>query len=139
MHYHLPPDIRLYLWYPWQAKCTPCPIDLKDECPTKGGSGNYKNFQCLPGYCNDPASLFLNTSDDAIRNLFSHGTQKEFQPSTLVIFLVAVYCMPWHYYLWHCCSLWAIYTCQTCWSLLWSNCSDSSWLFVKQQDLRIEY
>ncbi|KAJ9687705.1 hypothetical protein PVL29_016264 [Vitis rotundifolia] len=78
---------------PWLAQCKPCPIELKNECPTVGRSGNYKNFQCQPGHYNDLASLFLNTNDDAIRNLFSNGTQKEFQLSTLVIFFAAVYCL----------------------------------------------
>ncbi|URE12263.1 Chloride channel protein [Musa troglodytarum] len=59
---------------PWLAKCTPCPKDLEEECPTVGRSGNFKNFHCPPGYYNDLASLFLNTNDDAIRNLFSGGT-----------------------------------------------------------------
>ncbi|XP_034701356.1 chloride channel protein CLC-c isoform X1 [Vitis riparia] len=78
---------------PWLAQCKPCPIELKNECPTVGRSGNYKNFQCQPGHYNDLASLFLNTNDDAIRNLFSNGTQNEFQLSTLVIFFAAVYCL----------------------------------------------
>ncbi|WOL11914.1 chloride channel protein CLC-c [Canna indica] len=78
---------------PWLAKCTPCPTDLKEQCPTIGRSGNFKNFQCPPGHYNDLASLFLNTQDDAIRNLFSGGTENEFHMSTLFIFFTAIYCL----------------------------------------------
>ncbi|WOL12689.1 chloride channel protein CLC-c [Canna indica] len=78
---------------PWLASCTPCPADLHEQCPTIGRSGNFKNFQCPPGHYNDLASLFLNTNDDAIRNLFSGGTDNEFCISTLFIFFIAVYCL----------------------------------------------
>ncbi|CAL9174038.1 unnamed protein product [Musa hybrid cultivar] len=78
---------------PWLAKCTPCPPDAHDQCPTIGRSGNYKNFQCPPNQYNDLASLFLNTNDDAIRNLFSGGTDNEFCLSTLFIFFIGVYCL----------------------------------------------
>ncbi|KAL5993251.1 hypothetical protein ACLOJK_014174, partial [Asimina triloba] len=76
---------------PWLAKCAPCPIGLKEPCPTIGRSGNFKNFQCPSGQYNDLASLFLNTNDDAIRNLFSSHTQSEFQMSSLFIFFAAIY------------------------------------------------
>ncbi|CAA7400433.1 unnamed protein product [Spirodela intermedia] len=76
---------------PWFARCTPCPAGLKEQCPTIGRSGNFKNFQCPPGHYNDLASLFLNTNDDAIRNLFSGNTDNEFRISTLLIFFTAVY------------------------------------------------
>ncbi|XP_039125599.1 LOW QUALITY PROTEIN: chloride channel protein CLC-c-like [Dioscorea cayenensis subsp. rotundata] len=76
---------------PWLAKCTPCPANIQEECPTIGRSGNFKNFQCSPGHYNDLASLFLNTNDDAIRNLFSKGTYDEFYISTLFVFFGAVY------------------------------------------------
>lgn len=76
---------------PWFAKCTPCPPGGKDQCPSIGRSGNYKNFQCPPGHYNDLASLFMNTNDDAIRNLFSSGTENEFYMSSLFIFFAAVY------------------------------------------------
>lgn len=78
---------------PWLAKCIPCPTDLTVSCPIVGESGNYKSFQCPSGYYNDLASLFLNTNDDAIRNLFSTSTVKEFQISSLFIFFGAVYCL----------------------------------------------
>ncbi|XP_020245643.1 chloride channel protein CLC-c-like [Asparagus officinalis] len=76
---------------PWLARCTPCPENLKEQCPTIGRSGNFKNFQCPPGHYNDLASLFLNTNDDAIRNLFSGGTGNEFHISTLFVFFIAIY------------------------------------------------
>lgn len=75
---------------PWLAPCTPCPTDIQDQCPTIGRSGNFKNFQCPPGHYNDLASLFLNTNDDAIRNLFSSGTNNEYYISTLLIFFGSV-------------------------------------------------
>ncbi|XP_010274995.1 PREDICTED: chloride channel protein CLC-c [Nelumbo nucifera] len=78
---------------PWLAKCTPCPTDPKKQCPTIGRSGNYKSFQCSEGHYNDLASLFLNTNDDAIRNLFSSGTEEEFSLYSLFIFFVAIYCL----------------------------------------------
>ncbi|KAL5555147.1 hypothetical protein UlMin_037383 [Ulmus minor] len=76
---------------PWISPCTPCPPHLVDTCPTVGRSGNYKNFQCPPNYYNDLASLFFNTNDDAIKNLFSAGSSKEFHLSTLLVFFVAIY------------------------------------------------
>ncbi|KAJ0960705.1 hypothetical protein J5N97_001401 [Dioscorea zingiberensis] len=78
---------------PWLARCTPCPPGLADRCPTIGRSGNFKNFQCPPGHYNDLASLFLNTNEDAIRNLFSGNTGNEFDISTLILFFIAVYCL----------------------------------------------
>ncbi|PUZ47279.1 hypothetical protein GQ55_7G152300 [Panicum hallii var. hallii] len=78
---------------PWLAPCTPCPADSVEQCPTIGRSGNYKNFQCPPGHYNGLASLFFNTNDDAIRNLFSGGTEKEFHMSTLFVFFTAIYCL----------------------------------------------
>ncbi|OAY63773.1 Chloride channel protein CLC-c [Ananas comosus] len=78
---------------PWLARCTPCPAGIQEQCPTIGRSGNYKNFHCPPGHYNDLASLFLNTNDDAIRNLFSAGTENEFHISTLVIFFTGIYCL----------------------------------------------
>ncbi|EEF34561.1 chloride channel clc, putative [Ricinus communis] len=76
---------------PWLAPCIPCPTDLAEVCPTKGRSGNFKNFQCPSNHYNDLASLFFNTNDDAIRNLFTSGSEKSFQVSTLLVFFVAVY------------------------------------------------
>lgn len=76
---------------PWFASCTPCPTGTEKECPTVDRSGNYKNFQCGPGHYNDLASLFLNTSDDAIRNLLSNKNRNEFHISTLFIFFAGTY------------------------------------------------
>ncbi|CAL5329862.1 hypothetical protein CsSME_00010337 [Camellia sinensis var. sinensis] len=78
---------------PWLVKCTPCPTGLEVECPGTGHSGNYKSFQCPPGYYNDLASLLLNTNDDVIRNLFSSGTIYEFHLSTLLICFVVIFCL----------------------------------------------
>ncbi|KAF3617177.1 Chloride channel protein CLC-b [Capsicum annuum] len=78
---------------PWLARCIPCPVGLEEKCPTIGRSGSYKNFQCPAGHYNDLASLFLNTNDDAIRNLFSSNNSNEFHISTLLIFFAGVYCL----------------------------------------------
>ncbi|XP_077216825.1 putative chloride channel-like protein CLC-g [Tasmannia lanceolata] len=76
---------------PWFAPCKPCPIEASEICPTIGRSGNFKKFQCPPGHYNDLASLFFNTNDDAIRNLFSAGTESEFHPLSIVIFFSTTY------------------------------------------------
>ncbi|KDP44103.1 hypothetical protein JCGZ_05570 [Jatropha curcas] len=76
---------------PWFAKCHPCPTDLTVSCPSTGDSGTYKDFNCPSGYYNDLASLFLNTNDDAIRDLFSSSTEKTFLISTLIAFFAYVY------------------------------------------------
>lgn len=80
-----------YFGLPWLAKCIPCPEGLDETCPTIGRSGNFKKFQCPPGHYNDLASLFFNTSDDAIKNLFSSGTKTEFHISSILMFFCAVY------------------------------------------------
>lgn len=76
---------------PWLATCQPCPADASEACPTIGRSGNFKKFQCPPGYYNDLASLIFNTNDDAIRNLFSKGTNSEFQYSSILIFFITCF------------------------------------------------
>ncbi|XP_039164827.1 putative chloride channel-like protein CLC-g isoform X3 [Eucalyptus grandis] len=76
---------------PWLASCRVCPADAGEACPTIGRSGNYKKFQCPPGHYNDLASLIFNTNDDAIKNLFSKGTDDEFQYSSIIIFFVTCY------------------------------------------------
>ncbi|TYH99471.1 hypothetical protein ES332_A11G068900v1 [Gossypium tomentosum] len=78
---------------PWFATCIPCPIYTTESCPNTDLSGNYKSFQCPPNHYNDLASLFLNTNDDAIRNLLSTSTTKEFHISSLFIFFIAIYCL----------------------------------------------
>lgn len=76
---------------PWLASCQACPSDPQEPCPTIARSGNYKAFQCPSGYYNDLASLIFNTTDDAIRNLFSKNTDSEFQYSSIIIFFVTCY------------------------------------------------
>ncbi|KAF7842823.1 chloride channel protein CLC-c-like [Senna tora] len=76
---------------PWLSKCIPCPPDSNGGCPIIGRSKNYKSFQCPPNHYNDLASLFFTPNDDAIRNLFTSGSNKEFQLSTLLTYFVAVY------------------------------------------------
>ncbi|KAK1668701.1 hypothetical protein QYE76_056860 [Lolium multiflorum] len=74
------------------SPCIPCPPDLPaGRCPTIGRSGNFKKFWCPAGQYNALASLFLNTNDDAIRNLFSGGTDSEFNVWTLLVFFIAIY------------------------------------------------
>ncbi|WOK94212.1 chloride channel-like protein CLC-g isoform X1 [Canna indica] len=77
---------------PWLASCKPCPTTgLSEPCPSIGRSGNFKKFQCAFDHYNDLASLFFNTNDDAIRNLYSAGTDRVFQKSSVVLFFVATY------------------------------------------------
>ncbi|CAK9153195.1 unnamed protein product [Ilex paraguariensis] len=76
---------------PWLAPCLPCPLDATEPCPTIGRSGNYKKFQCPPGQYNDLASLFFNTNDDAIKNLFSKDTDSEFHHTSMLIFFVTCF------------------------------------------------
>ncbi|KAL5987624.1 hypothetical protein ACLOJK_035374 [Asimina triloba] len=76
---------------PWLAHCKQCPADSAEACPTIGRSGNFKKFQCPPGHYNDLASLFFNTNDDAIRNLYSSGTDDEFQLLSVFLFLMTSY------------------------------------------------
>ncbi|MCL7035137.1 hypothetical protein MKW94_013355 [Papaver nudicaule] len=76
---------------PWFAPCRPCPADSFEACPTIGRSGNYKKYQCPPGHYNDLASLFFNTNDDAIKNLFSKGTDTEFYLLSILIFFVTCF------------------------------------------------
>ncbi|CAM8915096.1 unnamed protein product [Rhodiola kirilowii] len=61
---------------PLLRSCTPCPDSAPDsgiECPRAPGMyGNYVNFYCSKEReYNDLATIFFNTQDDAIRNLFS--------------------------------------------------------------------
>ncbi|KAK6151705.1 hypothetical protein DH2020_014340 [Rehmannia glutinosa] len=76
---------------PWIASCRPCPSDTSEPCPTIGRSGNYKKFQCPPGYYNDLASLFFNTNDDAIKNLFSKDTDTEFHRTSMLLFFATCF------------------------------------------------
>lgn len=74
---------------PWLRACTPCPSDLDEECPTAGSHGNFKHFTCQEGYYNDLATLFLNTNENVVRNLFSVATINEFQHKSLAVFLAS--------------------------------------------------
>ncbi|KAK9070822.1 hypothetical protein SSX86_011224 [Deinandra increscens subsp. villosa] len=76
---------------PWLASCRPCPAGTSEPCPTIGRSGNYKKFQCQPGHYNDLASLFFNTNDDAIKNLFSKDTDTEFHRSSVLMFFITCF------------------------------------------------
>ncbi|CAN6250378.1 unnamed protein product [Urochloa humidicola] len=76
---------------PWIASCKPCPTDSEEACPSIGRSGNFKKFQCAMNEYNDLASLFFNTNDDTIRNLYSAGTDDEFHISSILVFFAASY------------------------------------------------
>lgn len=81
---------------PLLRKCSPCPeSDLNSgiECPRPPGMyGNYVNFFCgSDKEYNDLATLFFNTQDDAIRNLFSAKTIHEYSAQSLLTFLVMFY------------------------------------------------
>ncbi|XP_031276562.1 chloride channel protein CLC-d isoform X2 [Pistacia vera] len=81
---------------PLLRKCSPCPEADPDsgiECPRPPGMyGNYVNFYCSKGNeYNDLATIFFNTQDDAIRNLFSAKTIHEYTAQSLLTFLVMFY------------------------------------------------
>ncbi|XP_057857526.2 chloride channel protein CLC-d [Cryptomeria japonica] len=81
---------------PLLRRCSSCP-DPKDypdaDCPRPSGTyGNYVNFHCSKdGEYNDLATIFFNTQDDAIRNLFSAKTIHEYSAQSLLTFLVMFY------------------------------------------------
>ncbi|KAF2305945.1 hypothetical protein GH714_009075 [Hevea brasiliensis] len=77
---------------PFLAKCQPFDPSTTEACPANGWSGNFKLFNCAKGYYNDLATLLLTSNDDAVRNIFSSNTPKEFQPVSLLIFF-ALYCI----------------------------------------------
>ncbi|CAK9203106.1 hypothetical protein BDL97_14G008000 [Sphagnum fallax] len=81
---------------PLMTKCTPCPNPEKYPdvvCPRPSGQyGNYVNFNChSESHYNDLATIFFNTQDDAIRNLFSTNTPREYNSYTLITFLVTFF------------------------------------------------
>ncbi|KAJ9700300.1 hypothetical protein PVL29_005887 [Vitis rotundifolia] len=81
---------------PLLRKCSPCPeVELNSsiECPRPPGMyGNYVNFYCgKDKEYNDLATIFFNTQDDAIRNLFSAKTIHEYSAQSLLTFLVMFY------------------------------------------------
>ncbi|XP_028773976.1 chloride channel protein CLC-d [Neltuma alba] len=77
---------------PLLRKCSPCP-ESDPDCPRPPGMyGNYVNFFCSKEKeYNDLATIFFNTQDDAIRNLFSAKTIHEFSAQSLLTFLVMFY------------------------------------------------
>lgn len=78
---------------PFLASCRPCDSSIPESsCPTNGGTGNFKQFNCPKGHYNDLATLLLTTNDDAVRNIFSTSTSSEFHIFTLTIFFV-LYCI----------------------------------------------
>ncbi|CAN6454039.1 unnamed protein product [Victoria cruziana] len=81
---------------PLLRKCSPCPESDANsgiDCPRPPGTyGNYVNFYCSKDKeYNDLATIFFNTQDDAIRNLFSAKTFHEYSAKSLVAFLVMFY------------------------------------------------
>lgn len=78
---------------PMMTKCKPCPDSVKYPdivCPRPSGNyGNYVNFFCSKETeYNDLATIFFNTQDDAIRNLFSTNTPHEYTSRSLLTFLM---------------------------------------------------
>ncbi|KAJ7546444.1 hypothetical protein O6H91_08G040500 [Diphasiastrum complanatum] len=76
--------------------CTPCPDPVRYPdivCPRPSKHyGNYVTFHCpIENHYNDLATIFFNTPDDAIRNLFSTKTVHEYSAQSLFIFLVMFY------------------------------------------------
>ncbi|KAJ4956406.1 hypothetical protein NE237_013189 [Protea cynaroides] len=81
---------------PLLRKCSPCPeseVNSGIECPRPPGMyGNYVRFYCAKdNEYNDLATIFFNTQDDAIRNLFSAKTFHEYSAQSLLTFLVMFY------------------------------------------------
>lgn len=81
---------------PLLRKCSPCPDSEANpgiECPRPPGTdGNFVNFYCEKDKeYNDLATIFFNTQDDAIRNLFSAKTFHEYSAKSLLAFLVMFY------------------------------------------------
>ncbi|XP_020258097.1 chloride channel protein CLC-d isoform X2 [Asparagus officinalis] len=81
---------------PLLRKCSPCPNPETNpgiECPRPPGiDGNFVNFFCAKDKeYNDLATIFFNTQDDAIRNLFSAKTFHEYSAKSLLTFLVMFY------------------------------------------------
>ena len=70
-----------------------CPLDVPNcPRPEHSHSGNYVAWTCKhPNQYNDLATLFYNTQDDAIRNLFSAGTKQEYSMWSLFVFFLVFY------------------------------------------------
>eukprot|EP00271_Cylindrocystis_brebissonii_P004752 TRINITY_DN16591_c0_g1_i1.p1 TRINITY_DN16591_c0_g1~~TRINITY_DN16591_c0_g1_i1.p1 ORF type:complete len:534 (+),score=97.56 TRINITY_DN16591_c0_g1_i1:171-1604(+) len=88
----------LSFFMPLSQPCTPCPDrnlypDIVCPRPTYT-TGNYVNFYCPhKNEYNDLATIFFNTQDDAIRNLFSSKTVHEYNAHTLISFLVIFFAL----------------------------------------------
>jgi chloride channel 7 len=54
-------------------------------------TNRFRQFQCPKNYYNDLASLFFNTNDDAIRNLYSTGTNDFYHPLSMFLLFVSSY------------------------------------------------
>ncbi|KAF8653201.1 hypothetical protein HU200_062654 [Digitaria exilis] len=80
---------------PWLAPCRPCPRTGPRASPdgTCHALNRFRRFHCPQGHYNDLASLFLNINDDAIRNLYTTGTNDVYHPGTMVAFFVASYAL----------------------------------------------
>ncbi|KAJ8766506.1 hypothetical protein K2173_022565 [Erythroxylum novogranatense] len=83
---------------PLLRTCSQCPEadpNAGIECPRPPGMyGNYVNFYCgKDKEYNDLATIFFNTQDDAIRNLFSAKTIHEYSAQSLLTFLVMFYAL----------------------------------------------
>ncbi|GLC67770.1 hypothetical protein PLESTF_000605500 [Pleodorina starrii] len=82
---------------PLLVLCRDCPAGSEGVCPRTDNlhSGNFVKFGCSHfagrGRYNDLATLFFNTQDDAIRNLFSSKTKREYTVSALLIFSTIFY------------------------------------------------
>uniref|UniRef100_A0A0E0LTJ3 Chloride channel protein n=1 Tax=Oryza punctata TaxID=4537 RepID=A0A0E0LTJ3_ORYPU len=80
---------------PWLAPCRPCPTAGAPSPPngTCHSLNRFRRFHCPAGHYNDLASLFLNINDDAIRNLYSTGTNDVYHPGSMLAFFVASYAL----------------------------------------------
>ncbi|CAI7934629.1 unnamed protein product, partial [Closterium sp. NIES-54] len=83
---------------PFLAPCRACPDPMRYPdivCPRpKYHWGNFVQFNCpRDDQYNDLATIFFNTQDDAIRNLFSSGTIQEYSATTLISFLLIFFCL----------------------------------------------
>ncbi|GBF93681.1 hypothetical protein Rsub_06784 [Raphidocelis subcapitata] len=82
---------------PLMARCQACPPDAAEPCPRPDfdSSGNFLPYACPApeAQYNGLATLFFNTQDDAIRNLFSSKTRREYSVPTLITFAGVFYCL----------------------------------------------
>ncbi|KAM0886039.1 hypothetical protein ACQ4PT_029950 [Festuca glaucescens] len=76
---------------PWFAPCRPCPTAPGAPNGTCGSLNRFRRFHCPPDHYNDLASLFLNINDDAIRNLYTTGTNDVYHPVSMLAFFIASY------------------------------------------------